>query len=359
MPMGNHNTKIKQLYRAILPCAPDINKFWELVWFVDQYWYTGFSRSSDTTDDLKSWWGSGAQIVNPPTSEGASTNNSNLDVHRFLLPILAPLTSHALSSSLITRKQLARRQYIDITMGESRQELVAWLNNLLQLNITKVEQCGTGAALCQVFDSIFYDVPMSRVKFNANTEYAYLQNFKVLQNTFAKHQIDKPIRVESLVKCKMQDNLEFLQFVKQYWDQHFPGHDYDPVARRKGQGGVATGAAPAPRASTTAARRAPAASNTAAPRTRTPLATGGGAASAALREENTQLKETVTGLERERDFYFSKLRDIELLIQQAMEADPELEKDEGLLKQIQNILYSTEEGFEIPPETEGAEEETF
>jgi RP/EB family microtubule-associated protein len=77
------------------------------------------------------------------------------------------------------------------------------------------------------------------------------------------------------------------------------------------------------------------------------------------REENAQLKETVTGLERERDFYFSKLRDIELLIQQAMEADPELEKDEGLLKQIQNILYSTEEGFEIPPEAEGAEEETF
>jgi RP/EB family microtubule-associated protein len=81
--------------------------------------------------------------------------------------------------------------------------------------------------------------------------------------------------------------------------------------------------------------------------------------SAALREENTALKETVTGLERERDFYFSKLRDIELLIQQAMEADPELEKDEGLLKQIQTILYSTEEGFEIPPEAEGAEEETF
>ena len=38
------------------------------------------------------------------------------------------------------------------------------------------------AALCQVFDSIFYDVPMARVKFNANTEYAYLQNFKVLQS---------------------------------------------------------------------------------------------------------------------------------------------------------------------------------
>jgi hypothetical protein len=27
------------------------------------------------------------------------------------------------------------------------------------------------------------DVPMSRVKFNVNSEYAYLQNFKVLQST--------------------------------------------------------------------------------------------------------------------------------------------------------------------------------
>jgi RP/EB family microtubule-associated protein len=156
----------------------------------------------------------------------------------------------------------------------------------------------------------------------------------------------------------MQDNLEFLQFAKRYWDQYFPGHEYDALARRNGQGGVAN-SAPAARAAPAAARRAPAASNSAAPRTRTPLGGGGGAASAALREENNVLKETVAGLERERDFYFSKLRDIELLIQQATEADPELEKDEGLLKQIQNILYSTEEGFEIPAETEAGEEETF
>lgn len=63
-------------------------------------------------------------------------------------------------------------------------------------------------------------------------------------------------------------------------------------------------------------------------------------------QENNQLKETIQGLERERDFYFSKLRDIELLLQQAVEADPELEKDEdGLIKHIQTILYSTEASF--------------
>uniref|UniRef100_L2G7E7 Microtubule-associated protein rp eb family member 1 n=1 Tax=Colletotrichum fructicola (strain Nara gc5) TaxID=1213859 RepID=L2G7E7_COLFN len=201
-------------------------------------------------------------------------------------------------------------------MGESRQELIQWLNQLLSLNITKVEQCGTGAALCQVFDSIFMDIPMSRVKFNVNSEYAYIQNFKVLQNTFARHQIDKPIPVEALVKCKMQDNLEFLQWTKRFWDLNFPDHDYDAAA---------------------------------------------GPGSAALQQENATLKETVVGLERERDFYFSKLRDIELLVQQAVEEDPELEKQEdGLVKQIQTILYSTEEGFEIPAEGEAADDqETF
>lgn len=71
----------------------------------------------------------------------------------------------------------------------------------------------------------------------------------------------------------------------------------------------------------------------------------GPGANSALAQENSQLKETVTGLERERDFYFSKLRDIELLIQQAVEAEPKLEGEEdGLVKQIQAILYSTEVG---------------
>jgi len=40
-------------------------------------------------------------------------------------------------------------------MNESRSELLAWLNELLQINYTKVEQCGTGAAYCQILDSIY------------------------------------------------------------------------------------------------------------------------------------------------------------------------------------------------------------
>lgn len=167
----------------------------------------------------------------------------------------------------------------------------------------------------------------------------------------------------------MQDNLEFLQWTKRYWDQYYPGGDYDAIARRKGApvAAAAAGNAPPPSSARTSTTRrpGPTAATTNSARTRTPLGGSGGAGagpSAALTQENNALKETVTGLERERDFYFSKLRDIELLVQGAFEAEPDLEKDEnGLLKQIQTILYSTEEGFEIPAETEGevAEEETF
>lgn len=40
-------------------------------------------------------------------------------------------------------------------MGESRTELIVWLNDLLGLGYTKVEQCGTGAAYAQIIDSIY------------------------------------------------------------------------------------------------------------------------------------------------------------------------------------------------------------
>lgn len=40
-------------------------------------------------------------------------------------------------------------------MGESRSDLLAWINDLLQLNYTRIEQCGTGGAYCQILDSIY------------------------------------------------------------------------------------------------------------------------------------------------------------------------------------------------------------
>lgn len=188
-----------------------------------------------------------------------------------------------------------------------------------------------------------------------------------LADAFGRHGIERTIPIESLTKCKMQDNLEFLQWSKRYWDQYFPGHEYDAVARRKAAGAAAP---PGPSARTSAvggATRKPAAPSTARAAPRTGSAAGGaagGAASMVLRQENETMKEAIAGLEKERDFYFSKLRDIELLLQTAIEQDPEIEKDDnGLVRNIQAILYSTEEGFEIPAEAEeglnGDEPDTF
>lgn len=44
-------------------------------------------------------------------------------------------------------------------MAESRTELLAWLNDLLQINYTKVEQCGAGGAYVQILDSIYGAYP--------------------------------------------------------------------------------------------------------------------------------------------------------------------------------------------------------
>ncbi len=46
------------------------------------------------------------------------------------------------------------------------------------------------------------------------------------------HQI---IPVDKLVKGKFQDNFEFVQWFKKFFDANYDGKDYDPVEARQGQ----------------------------------------------------------------------------------------------------------------------------
>ncbi|EOR01205.1 Microtubule integrity protein mal3 [Wallemia ichthyophaga EXF-994] len=236
----------------------------------------------------------------------------------------------------------------------SRAEIVQWINGVLDSNYTKVEQCGTGAIYCQLLDSIYQNVPLGRVKFNARQEYEYINNFKILQTAFRSNKTQK----QALVKCKMQDNLEFCQWFKKFWDEHFPGGEYDAVGRRSGAPGAAVSATPSsggptPRTSSAAGTRRPA------------KLSGGGVSSAAadaqiesLNAQMGDLKINFDSLEKERDFYFAKLRDIEILVQTHLENPETIDTPASeAFQQIQQILYSTEEGFEVP---EGEEEdETF
>jgi EB1-like C-terminal motif len=161
-----------------------------------------------------------------------------------------------------------------------------------------------------------------------------------------------------------RDNLEFLQWIKRFWDANYGGQPYDAVARRKG----AAADPPATIAALPPSAR-PANLNVSSGLNRsggkTPLGghrSGSAAAGDAVQALQTQISEMsahLEGLEKERDFYFAKvllfsffsacllrrvlqLRDIEILVQQQLEVLEAQGNDDATLRDIQKILYSTE-----------------
>uniref|UniRef100_A0ABI7XG98 Calponin-homology (CH) domain-containing protein n=1 Tax=Felis catus TaxID=9685 RepID=A0ABI7XG98_FELCA len=118
----------------------------------------------------------------------------------------------------------------------SRHDMLAWVNDSLHLNYTKIEQLCSGAAYCQFMDMLFPGcVHLRKVKFQAKLEHEYIHNFKVLQAAFKKMGVDKIIPVEKLVKGKFQDNFEFIQWFKKFFDANYDGKDYNPLLARQGQ----------------------------------------------------------------------------------------------------------------------------
>lgn len=243
----------------------------------------------------------------------------------------------------------------------SRHDMLVWINESLQMNFTKIEQLCSGAAYCQFMDMLFPNsLPLKKVKFAAKLEHEYIQNFKLLQIAFKKIGVDKNIPVDKLVKGKFQDNFEFVQWFKKFFDANYDGSEYNPVAARQGQE-----AAPLPN-TTLALNKPPKKVVSQAPSQRPPVAkvapkmaspgskkpAGGDDDRAGLINELDQLKATVEDIEKERDFYFNKLRNIELLCQEQGEDDPTLRK-------IVEILYATDEGFVIPGGEEQEEQEEF
>merc|ERR1719309_548185 len=57
-----------------------------------------------------------------------------------------------------------------------------------------------------------------------------------------------------------------------------------------------------------------------------------------------EMKLTVEGLEKESDFYFGKLRDVEVMCQENEGTGGEI------IRKVLDILYQTEDGFAVPDE---------
>lgn len=285
-----------------------------------------------------------------------------------------------------------------------REELLQWINDLLDLNYTRVEDTSNGAAFCQVMDAIHPGtVALRNVNYNAVIEPDMVNNYKILQDCFDKNKITQYIDVPTLTKGKYMAALELFQWVHGYYVQNAPDEPYDAAARRRQchcsppNSSVSKGK---PKPAGMAQRKnggpvkASVASNevgqipgrvkphpvsqhpqhshdedqeekppkhaikSSAPTARETKAQrethDSGASSSELiklQKENKQLKKEkadneaeIAQLNQERDFYYGKLRRIEDYCQD--------HEDEENLKQILEILYEADEAHGFLPPTE-------
>jgi RP/EB family microtubule-associated protein len=264
--------------------------------------------------------------------------------------------------------------------------LLEWINSLLRLDIKKIEQTCSGAVACQIVHSIYpRKVAMSKVNFGAKYDYEYIKNYKVLQSAFGKLKVSKVVPVDKLVRGKYQDNLEFMQWFKSFFDLNGGSIEgYNPVEARARSKNV-----PKPAAITSSPSSAPSSRTTGRYNQRRPTikkTTKENAGAPALpatklketnknlvrqvhslklevealqqtvadkekeANEDTQIKMALDGLEKERDFYFNKLREIETYLQEFGEAD---EMEDGpqkeVIKHVFAVLYATDDAdFEAP-----------
>ena len=306
--------------------------------------------------------------------------------------------------------------YFYRTHNANSSELLDFFNTTLNMNLTKIEQTATGAVACQLADIMFpKSVPMSRVSWEAKTPPEYVSNYKLLQAAFTKNKVQRYVDVDKLIRAKYQDNLEFCQWLKAFYDQVAPPmrEGYDPVAvRARGKGGKKMPPQFQPRGGAGAAARKtrPTAGTTrttttrAAPRSAAPAATNAAgirsppARKAGTQKENTrtgpsnrtagakekkstdnadkivadatllkknkeltarnaELETTMLQMENERDFYFEKLRGIEVMLQ-VYEDRTEEEREatggsDGVISKIFKVLYAgAEDGIAVNDEGE-------
>jgi len=221
-------------------------------------------------------------------------------------------------------------------------------------------------------------VPMHKVNWGAKQNFEIVTNYKVLQDCFTKLHIDKHIEVPRLMGGRYMDNLEFMQWFKRFFEMSVTDlGDYDAKAQRsKGKGaaslkpsGNKTTKTAATRVATKivqkenkepAPKTAPAATmrNKSSPQVPSKVAESVSSlenekiiadlksSNQILTQEVDHLKTEMAGLEKERDFYFDKLRDVEILLQELEDNGQGNETITSIFK----ILYATAEGFEAVEE---------
>ncbi|KGK38672.1 hypothetical protein JL09_g2212 [Pichia kudriavzevii] len=253
-------------------------------------------------------------------------------------------------------------------VGASKSELLDWINPSFAVNYTKIEQCGTGAIYCLIFDALYPNtINVSRVHRSPQSEFQTMSNYKLLQQGFNKAKITRNINVEKLTKCRLQDNLEFLQWFGKLWCDHHKDFSFSSSSSRQSS-------RPTSRRTTINTPKQslerPLRSERLTKPDKNERSERAFPSTSRISEQNnksvqyekemqllsSQLQDMTNlknGLEIERNFYFNKLRDIEILCQNISQtSNKENISTMQLISDIMDIMYTTEDGFLLPDEEE-------
>ena len=257
----------------------------------------------------------------------------------------------------------------------NKKDILTWVNSTLNAKLNKMEELRTGAAYCQMTFMLFPNcLLLKKVNFNAKAQHEYESNFGILQNCFEKLGVKRDVPVQSLVSGNVQENLDFAQWFKRFFDANIVNATPDlPTATDpagghvEGQGqqknrssckspsSLASGksfvvrdppsrssAVRLGRQSASLWKRSPDCVSAGWRRPKSPVKPAVDREHQAQEMDKavTSLRRDVTQLSMERDFYFGKLREIELICQHD-------EKAAGVAN-VLDVIYATEEGFSPP-----------
>lgn len=116
----------------------------------------------------------------------------------------------------------------------SSKDILRWIAENFS-PIERIEQAGCGYTYCEIINKCHpCSINMGKVKNitdsnNSNMHDHILKNYKLLQEAFIKNSINKQFDMTKLSKGKFQDNLEFLQWMRFYFNKIHPSNLPDGI----------------------------------------------------------------------------------------------------------------------------------
>ncbi|XP_037812871.1 microtubule-associated protein RP/EB family member 1-like [Lucilia sericata] len=244
----------------------------------------------------------------------------------------------------------------------SRHDMLEWVNSTVHGQYKKIEELCSGVAYCQMMELLFPNtVGLKKIKCNAKLEHEFLHNLKLFQAAFIKLNFDKSVPIDRLIKGKFQDNFEFLQWFKKFFDTHSAGKENLKVPAALA---AATHNAPKPirKPGTQPLGGAGATSKSATTKSSEILKTPKSgqqhdermvspSSLRVLQETKEELNKQTLSIEQERNTYYKKLTEIEAILHESIKNEVYVDWCNRALA----ILYAVDDNAPPGDEEEGAE----